>query len=86
MSLKKIAILGSTGSIGTNALSIIKKTKNSFKIELLLAKNNFKKISEQIRIFKPKIVVILNPIVFVKIKTKNKPSHFNVINRLILVF
>ncbi len=82
MSLKKIAILGSTGSIGTNALSIIKKTKNSFKIELLLAKNNFKKISEQIRIFKPKIVVILNPIVFVKIKKKFKFKKIIFLNNL----
>ena len=82
MSLKKIAILGSTGSIGTNALSIIKKTKNSFKIELLLAKNNFKKISEQIRIFKPKIVVILNPIVFVKIKKKFKFKKIIFLNKL----
>ena len=36
--IKKIAILGSTGSIGKTLLKIVKKDKKSFKIELLTAK------------------------------------------------
>ena len=36
---KKIAILGSTGSIGKNLLNIINKDKSKFKISLLTAKN-----------------------------------------------
>ena len=82
MSLKKIAILGSTGSIGTNSLYIIKQAKNLFKIELLLANNNFAKISEQIRNFNPKIVVILNEDVFRKIKKKFKSKRIIFLNNL----
>ena len=37
----KIAILGSTGSIGNNTLDIIKKDKKSFEIVLLTANNNY---------------------------------------------
>jgi 1-deoxy-D-xylulose-5-phosphate reductoisomerase len=42
--MKKIAILGSTGSIGTSLINIIKKDKKNFKIELLTANKNNKKI------------------------------------------
>ena len=38
---KTISILGSTGSIGLNTLSIIDKKKNNFKVELLSANKNF---------------------------------------------
>ena len=38
---KKIAILGSTGSIGTNTLQIIEKDKQNFKIELLSTNKKF---------------------------------------------
>ena len=38
----KIAILGSTGSIGKSTLEIIKKNKSKFNVELLMAQNNFK--------------------------------------------
>ena len=39
---KKIAILGSTSSIGKSLLNIIKKDKKNFKIELLTANTNYK--------------------------------------------
>ena len=41
---KKIAILGSTGSIGTTSLNIFEKKSISFKIEVLSANKNYKKI------------------------------------------
>ena len=40
---KKIAILGSTGSIGKTTLEILKKNKKDFEIFLLSANNNYKK-------------------------------------------
>ena len=40
---KKIAILGSTGSIGKNTFDIIKKNKNTFEVVLLTANKNYKK-------------------------------------------
>ena len=52
---KKIAILGSTGSIGRSTLDVIKKDKKNFDIILLTANNNFKEINKQIKYLKPKI-------------------------------
>ena len=59
---KKIAILGSTGSIGTSTLNIIKKDKKNFEIVLLSTKNNFNKVFKQAIEFKVKNVVIKNNI------------------------
>ena len=42
--IKKIAILGSTGSIGKNTLEIVKKDKKNFKIEVLSTNNNIQEI------------------------------------------
>ena len=57
---KKIAILGSTGSIGTSTLEIIKKDKKSFEIILLVANNNYKKLIKQAIEFSAKNVLIRN--------------------------
>ena len=56
MKKKKIAILGSTGSIGQSTLEIVKKT-NQFKVEILIANKNYLKIISQIKIFKPRIFI-----------------------------
>ena len=45
--MKKIAIFGSTGSIGSSLLKIIKADQKNFKIELLTANKNYKKIIKQ---------------------------------------
>ena len=50
---KKIAILGSTGSIGTTSLNIFKKNKNKFNIVLLAANSNYTLICKQIKVFNP---------------------------------
>ena len=41
---KKIAILGSTGSIGKTLINLIKKDKNNFEITLLTANKNYKEL------------------------------------------
>ena len=56
--MKKIAIFGSTGSIGSSLLSIIKKDKKIFKIELLTADRNYKKLIDQAKIFNVKNIII----------------------------
>ena len=58
--MKKIAIFGSTGSIGTSLLSIIKKDKKNFKIELLTADKNYKKLIQQAKFFNVKNIIISN--------------------------
>ena len=57
---KKIAILGSTGSIGTQALEVISEHSNLFEVEVLTANNNSKLLIEQAIKFKPNTVVIAN--------------------------
>ena len=56
--MKKIAILGSTGSIGTQTLEVIDNNKNLFSVELLTAHSNFKLLAKQANQFNPKVVII----------------------------
>ena len=58
---KKIAILGSTGSIGKSTLEVIKKDKKNFDVILLTANNNYKKMIQQAKQFKEKNVLIKTP-------------------------
>ena len=46
---KKIAILGSTGSIGKTTVDIIKNDKKNFEIILLTSNDNLKKLNKQVR-------------------------------------
>ena len=54
--MKSLAILGSTGSIGSSTLSVVKNNSEVFKISLLSAKSNWEKILNQCKVFKPKYV------------------------------
>ena len=55
---KSVAILGSTGSIGTQALNIIKEFSDDFEVKLISANSSHKLLLDQSRVFKPKHVVI----------------------------
>ncbi len=77
---KKIAILGSTGSIGTTSLNIIKKKNNLFDVQLLSANKNYKSICDQIIKFKPKYFVVTNNFIFLKIKKKFKNKKTKILN------
>ncbi len=57
---KRIAILGSTGSIGTQALEVIEKHSELYEAYVLTANNQVDKLIEQAREFKPEAVVIAN--------------------------
>ena len=57
---KKIAILGSTGSIGKSTLEVIKKDKKNFNVVYLSANNNYKKLIQQAKEFNAKNVLIKN--------------------------
>ena len=56
--MKKIAIFGSTGSIGSSLLKIIKDDQKNFKIELLTANKNYKKLIKQVKLFNVKNIVV----------------------------
>ena len=59
--MKKISILGSTGSIGVNALKVIDYLSNDLEVLYLSAHSNGSLLIDQIKRFKPKTVAIVNP-------------------------
>ena len=75
---KKIAILGSTGSIGLTTLDILNKNKKTFKVELLSTNKNIKRIKKQIKIFKVKNIIIHDEKIFYKNRLFFKKSNINV--------
>ena len=58
--MKKIALLGSTGSIGQQTLDVIEKNPDLFSVEVLTANNNVDLLVEQAIKFKPNVVIISN--------------------------
>ncbi|MDX1902787.1 MAG: 1-deoxy-D-xylulose-5-phosphate reductoisomerase [Thermonemataceae bacterium] len=64
---KRIAILGSTGSIGTQALEVIAANPHYFEVEVLTAQNNADLLIEQAALHKPNVVVITNENLYDKV-------------------
>lgn len=65
---KRIAILGSTGSIGTQTLEVIAANPHIFEVEVLTAQNNADLLIEQSLKFQPNVVVIANENLYPKVK------------------
>ena len=78
--MKKIAIFGSTGSIGSSLIDIIKKDKKKFKIELLTADTSYKKIIKQAKFFKVRNIIITNKNSFDIAKKILIKSNINIYN------
>ncbi|MBO7315780.1 MAG: 1-deoxy-D-xylulose-5-phosphate reductoisomerase, partial [Paludibacteraceae bacterium] len=66
--MKKIAILGSTGSIGTQTLQVIKQNPNRFELYAITGNNNVDLLIEQAREFKPEVVCVANESLYRKVK------------------
>ena len=66
--MKKIAILGSTGSIGTQALEVIEEHSNKFEVEVLTAGRNVDLLIAQALKFSPNVVVIEDKNLYPKLK------------------
>ena len=87
--IKKVAILGSTGSIGKTLINILKKDKKKYNILLLTANKNINVLLKQIKIFKVKNIIVSDLDKFNKIRIilKNKKiniyNNFNSINRIL---
>ncbi len=60
MTKKRIAILGSTGSIGTQALQVIEEQGDLYEAYVITANNSVAKLVEQARKYRPEVVVIAN--------------------------
>jgi len=65
---KKIALLGSTGSIGTQTLDVISRFSGEFKVEVLTAGNNIRLLVQQAQKFLPDCVVIGNSLHYHQLK------------------
>ena len=77
---KKIAILGSTGSIGKILLEIIKKDKKNFKIVLLSAEGNYKEILSQAKFFNVKNLILNDVKSIEEIKKDKYSKKLNIYN------
>ena len=78
--MKKIVILGSTGSIGSSLIEIIKKNNEEFKILLLTANKNYKKLIKQANFFKVKDIIIIDKSSFLNCQKILKYKDINVYN------
>lgn len=78
MDKRHIAILGSTGSIGTQALDVVAQHPDLFEVELLTANNNSRLLIEQARRFKPNAVVICNEEKYVEVSEALDPLYIKV--------
>jgi len=77
---KKIAILGSTGSIGKNLLEIIHKEKNKYEIVLLTANKNYQELLKQAEKFKVKNLILTDSQNFKIFKEKKSLEKFSIYN------
>ena len=68
--MKKIAILGSTGSIGTQALDVVKNLPEEFSVEVLAANSNVELFARQIEEFRPKLAVLADEAAYKKLSKK----------------
>lgn len=77
--MKKITILGSTGSIGINALDVIEKNPKKFKIQALAAGGNVRVLAGQIQKFKPEVVAVRSREDALNLKNLTGPSRTKIL-------
>ena len=77
---KKIAIFGSTGSIGKTLIKIIREDKKNFEIVLLTANRDYKSLIQQAKKFNVKNLIITDYESFKKIKKKTKNLNIKIFN------
>jgi len=75
---KRVAIYGSTGSIGTQALEVIKEQSDIFQLEVLTAHSNADLLIAQAKEFNPNIVVISDETKYQKVNEALSPLHIKV--------
>src|SRR5580693_6103669 len=58
MPLRALTVLGSTGSIGTNTLDVVRQNPDRFRVFALAAGRNIELLSKQIKEFRPEVAVV----------------------------
>lgn len=77
---KRISILGSTGSIGRNALKVVDNLNNEFEVNYLTANSNYKLLIEQAVKYKPKSVCIVDTEYTTKVESELKQYTIDVLS------
>ena len=75
--MKKISILGSTGSIGTQTLDVVRANRDKFEVVAISANSSINLLLEQIKEFKPKYVAVYNE-ASAKVLKEMIPSDINI--------
>jgi 1-deoxy-D-xylulose-5-phosphate reductoisomerase len=78
MQKKRLAILGSTGSIGTQTLEVVRKHPEAFEVEVLTAQSSVKRLIEQAIEFNPNVVVIGDEKYYREVAEQLEPHHIKV--------
>jgi len=58
--MKNLTILGSTGSIGTNALTVVAQFPDRFNVKVLTARKNIQKLAQQVNQYRPELVAVFD--------------------------
>ena len=67
--MRRLAILGSTGSIGVQALDVVARFPDRFEIVALAAGRNVERLAEQVRRFRPRLVAAADPAAAARLRT-----------------
>lgn len=71
--MKRLSILGSTGSIGKNTLEVVSRAPDAFKIVALTARNNIRLLESQIEQFRPEVVAVFDKSEADRLRSKKLP-------------
>jgi len=77
---KKIAILGSTGSIGKTLINILKKDKKNLEVVLLTTNQNYNELTLQAKTFKVKNLIATNENTYLRLKKDNISNNIKIFN------
>ena len=77
---KKIAILGSTGSIGKSLVDILSKDKKNFEVKFLSAEKNYKELLHQAKLLNVKNLIITNKEAYFSLLKLNKSKDIKIYN------
>ncbi len=69
--MKRLSVLGSTGSIGKNTLEVVAKNPEKFKVTALAVRNNIEELESQINTFRPDVVAVFDESSAESLRAKN---------------
>ena len=80
--MKNIGILGSTGSVGKQALDIISANPQQFKVKYLTCNSNYEELAKQANLYNPEYICILNENKYKLLKNINIPNGIKILSGL----